>query len=180
MNALEVILHPVRYKVIQLLLDEKKWTAKALIDKLQGVAQATLYRQLDILVRNGVLIVVEENKVRGAIEKKYKIDMKALSISPTSVTSLSKTEHLKHFLFFTTELTKNFQDYLKRENIHLQEDGVGYRQDYFFLSTQELHEFKKEIQELFEKYQSLSQDGKRRKHSVSTVFLPIDEKRGSD
>ena len=69
MNKVETILHPVRLRIIQQLLDGQATTAKQLAGQLKDIAQATLYRQLDILVKAEVLAVTEEKQIRGAVEK---------------------------------------------------------------------------------------------------------------
>ena len=55
-----MILHPVRFRIIQRFIDGKKRTAKQLAKELKDITQATLYRQLDILVKNDMLKIVKE------------------------------------------------------------------------------------------------------------------------
>jgi hypothetical protein len=44
MNKIETVLHPVRFKIIQVFLDGQSKTAKRLAKELKDIPQASLYR----------------------------------------------------------------------------------------------------------------------------------------
>lgn len=172
MHKLEIILHPVRFRIIQQFLDGKSKTAKQLAKQLNDIAQATLYRQLDTLVKNDVLKIVEENQIRGTVEKVYELDDSAVHITNEEINEVSKEEHLKYFLFFTAQLTKSFENYLEKGDIDFKRDGVGYRQVALHLSREQLENFVTELRQLFKKYDSLSPNSNQSKRLISTIILP--------
>ncbi|GAB48177.1 helix-turn-helix domain-containing protein [Mobilicoccus pelagius] len=69
-NSLEVLLHPVRWRIVQRLTRSPATPAQVQAS-LSGVATATLYRQLQTLLDAGLVAVVDEAKVRGAVERTY-------------------------------------------------------------------------------------------------------------
>ena len=68
---INTILHPVRMRIMQSLLGGKELTAQEISKRVSDVPQASLYRHLNRLLEAEVLEVVEENKVRGTMEKVY-------------------------------------------------------------------------------------------------------------
>src|SRR5699024_999972 len=64
----ETIAHPVRLRIIQQLGGRSLTTAQ-LREALPDVTQATLYRHVRALLDAELLTVVEERKVRGALER---------------------------------------------------------------------------------------------------------------
>src|SRR5690606_38684579 len=123
MNKFDMLLHPVRFRIIQRFIDGEEKTAKQLAKEVKDIPQATLYRQLDALVKADILVITEENPVRGTVEKVYKLNFQAVNLTNDEVKEMSKEEHLKYFMFFTTQLTKKFEDYLMQEDIDFEEDG---------------------------------------------------------
>ena len=67
----DIILHPVRLRIL-VALGGTKLTAQQLVRLLPDVPQTTLYRQLNLLTRHGVLEVAEERRVRGTVERVYR------------------------------------------------------------------------------------------------------------
>ena len=64
----EVITHPVRLRIIQQVGGRRLTTAQ-LREALPEVTQATLYRHVGALLEAGFLAVVDERRVRGAVER---------------------------------------------------------------------------------------------------------------
>lgn len=172
MHKLDIILHPVRFRIIQQLLDGKESTAKQLAMQLKDITQATLYRQLDTLVKSDILKIVEENQIRGTIERVYALNFSAVNLANEDIKELSKEDHLQYFLFFTAQLTKNFEKYLEKEDIDFERDVVGYRQVALHLSQDQLQDFIAELRALIQKYDSLPPHPKQTKRLISTIILP--------
>ena len=179
MNKIDILLHPVRFRIIQSFLDGQSNTAKKLAQSLKDIPQATLYRQLDTLVKADVLLVVEENQIRGTVEKVYVLNLPSISMNNDDLSGVTKEEHLQYFLFFTAELTKSFQAYLERDQIDFEKDGVGYRQVALNLSDDELIEFTQEMRKVYERFAKNKPAENRRKRNFSTIMIP-DEERSLD
>lgn len=175
MKKIETILHPVRFRIIQRFLDGQEKTAKQLATELKDIPQATLYRQLDALVKAEILMITGENPIRGTVEKVYTLNLSAVSMTNEDIKGLSKEEHLQYFLFFTAQLTKNFEAYLEKDNIDYEKDGVGYRQVALHLTDEEFLAYVKDMREVLGKYVDLKPTPNRTKRVISTITIPEKE-----
>jgi DNA-binding transcriptional ArsR family regulator len=171
-RKVDVILHPMRLKIIQKFLGGQEKTAKELAQELPEIPQATLYRHLDKLVKTNILTVVDEKQIRGTVEKVYKIDLSEASMGNKELTDITKEEHLKYFMFFAGQLIANFEAYLQQEDIDFERDGVGFRQTAFYLSDEEFKELYTEIGKAFQKASRNSPSTGRTKRYISTIIIP--------
>lgn len=80
MNMAEVVMNPVRQRIIQFLMVHDKGTVKEIKSKLDDVPTPSLYRHVKILVENSVIVVVEENRIRGTVENVYQLNPNALTV----------------------------------------------------------------------------------------------------
>lgn len=180
MQKVEAILHPVRFRIIQIFLGGESKTAKQLVKQLKDIPQATLYRQLDTLVKAEILIITEENPIRGTVEKVYSLNASNTILNNQDIQEFSKEEHLQYFLLFTAQLAKNFEAYLRNEDIDFERDGVGYRQVGINLSDQEFMELAKELSEVLKKYITKPSAPGRTKRIISTITIPEIERGNGD
>ena len=70
----ELIMNPVRMRIIQYLMIHPEGTAAQIGEELDDVSRASLYRNLKILLDAGARIVVNEEQIRGAVEKTYALN----------------------------------------------------------------------------------------------------------
>lgn len=69
-----VLLHPYRFLVVSV-LSERNATVKELREELPEVPQAALYRSIKKLLESEIICIASNQKVRGAVESTYKINM---------------------------------------------------------------------------------------------------------
>jgi hypothetical protein len=67
------VLHPIRWRIVQRAMGREVTTAD-LRRELPDVAPATLYRQIAALLEGGLLRVVREEPMRGAVERTYALN----------------------------------------------------------------------------------------------------------
>jgi len=65
----DLLLHPVRLRIVEAFLGDRALTTTQLRAELPDVPPASLYRQVARLVAAGVLGVVAQRRVRGALER---------------------------------------------------------------------------------------------------------------
>jgi len=97
-----------------------------------------VYRHIDLLVAGGVMEIAEERRVRGAVERHYRLRQDRASIDPDTAASLSRDDHRRGFAVAVAALVAEFNAYLDRENTDPATDPVGYRQHAIWLSRDEL------------------------------------------
>jgi DNA-binding transcriptional ArsR family regulator len=136
-----LILHPVRLRLLAALA-RRQLTTRQLSALLPEVPQATLYHHLGVLVRAGLLRVVSERQVRGAIEKCYSLAEDQALLSPADMAHATREEHLRYFTLFVALLLGDFARYLQQsapdKPIDLIADRVSYMETPFYLSDDEL------------------------------------------
>ncbi|HEX9338211.1 MAG TPA: helix-turn-helix domain-containing protein, partial [Pseudonocardiaceae bacterium] len=93
MATADLLLHPVRLRIVQAFLGDRALTTSALSAELSDVPPASLYRHVARLVDAGVLAVVAERRVRGALERTYVLRLTAATIGPDQLAEMSVEDH---------------------------------------------------------------------------------------
>ncbi len=172
MATADLLLHPVRLRIVQAFLGTRALTTAELGAELADVPTASLYRQVALLADAGVLAVVGERKVRGASERRYRLVLEAASIDDPA--GLSAEDHRRAFGTFVAGLLGDFDRYLSRAGAQpdLAADGVGYRQAGLWLDDDEFADLLAELRTLVGARMALPEREGRRRRLVSTVVLP--------
>src|ERR1700761_6113480 len=98
MTTADLLLHPVRLRIVQAFLGDRALTTGDLRAELPDVAPATLYRHVARLVDAGVLAVVAERRVRAATERTYVLRVPAATIGPDELEHMSAEDHRQAFM----------------------------------------------------------------------------------
>src|ERR1700712_2603380 len=104
MATSEILLHPVRLRIVQTFLGDRALTTTQLAAELADVPAGSLYRHVSLLAEAGVLRVAAERRVRGSVERPYTLARAAASISPAELATMTPEEHSRAFLAFTAGL----------------------------------------------------------------------------
>src|SRR5215475_5500044 len=95
MATADLLLHPVRLRIVEAFLGDRALTTSSLAAELADVPPASLYRHVARLVDAGVLAVVAERRVRGALERTYVLRLTAAAIGLDEVAAMSADEDRK-------------------------------------------------------------------------------------
>ncbi|HXZ72426.1 MAG TPA: helix-turn-helix domain-containing protein [Streptosporangiaceae bacterium] len=145
MATADLLLHPVRLRIVEAFLGDRALTTSVLAAELADVPAASLYRHVARLVDAGVLAVVAERRVRGALERTYVLRLTAAAIGLDEVAAMSADDHRQAFMAFVAGLLGDFDRYLARGDIDLLRDGVGYRMAGLWLDDAEHAELLREL-----------------------------------
>jgi hypothetical protein len=133
-NLVDLLRHPVRWRITQA-LNGRRLTTGELREALADVPSTSLYRQVAVLVEAGVLTVVEEHRVRGAVERTYALDAGGADAENDTV----DPERLRAmFAVFTAGLAADLDRYLERPELDPLRDGMALRQTALLLTDEEL------------------------------------------
>lgn len=180
MTSADLLLHPVRLRIVQAFLGDRPLTTADLRAELPDVAPATLYRHVARLVDAGVLAVVAERRVRGALERTYVLRLSAATIGLDELERMSPDDHRQAFLAFVAGLLADFDRYVAGGDIDLLRDGVSYRLAGLWLDDDEFRELLRELTRVLQpRMTNAPRDGRRRR-ILGTVLLPGDEPAGRD
>ena len=145
MATADLLLHPVRLRIVEAFLGDRALTTSVLAAELADVPPASLYRHVARLVDAGVLAVVAERRVRGALERTYVLRLTAAAIGLEEAAAMSADDHRQAFMAFVAGLLGDFDRYLARGDIDLLRDGVTYRMAGLWLDDAEFAELLREL-----------------------------------
>lgn len=167
----DLVLHPVRMRIILALVHGQQLTPLELAAQMPDVPQATLYRHIKALAGGGLLAVVEERQVRGAVEKVYALAETSPG-TPDEVLNAGREEHLRWFTSYLTGILGSFERYLAREAFDMVRDGVGYWQIPLHMTPEEFDAFNGELRSLMQKATSLPPTPGRLRRTLSLIHIP--------
>src|SRR5262245_25297643 len=134
MDMATLFFHPVRLRIVHAVADGATFTTAQLCERLPDVAKATVYRQVAVLAEGGILDVVSERRVRGAVERGYRLDPARTVFDEDTVAALTIDDHRRGFAAVTASLLAEFELYLSRADADPVADQASYRQAALWLS----------------------------------------------
>jgi hypothetical protein len=178
-KSAELLLHPVRLRIIGAFLGDRKLTTADLRAELPDVPPTSLYRHLGHLIDAGVLDVVSERRVRGTVERTY-VFRAALPVSPEDLASWTPGDHRRAFYGYVAALLTDFDRYLDQEHIDLRRDGAGYRMAGMWLTDEELNELTQGFLSLLQPCMANPATPDRRRRILRTIVLPAPDSTRTD
>lgn len=166
MELIKVLSNPVRMQIMQYLQTYGEATAKQISEAISDIPAPTLYRHINTLLKEEVLLVKEERKVRGSLERLLAVNEKKMSAAVNS--NISETAYQ-----FLMELYMKFHKYSCTDKADPGKDRLSLRTCIFTLTDDSFDSFMKDIAAVIDKYQKAEESGKLR--SVSFISAPIEE-----
>ena len=160
----------------------ERWAALASLGAVDLSVARAIEPHLDaaaILVEAGLLSVVSERRVRGAVERTL-----ALSESPTIVeaddlAAMTPEDHKRGFAAFVAGMLATFDRYVDRGDIDLVRDQVAYRQYALWMTDDEFTGFLEGIGEVYRRSAEQGPAPGRTRRVLSLVSLPARSRRSS-
>src|ERR1700716_1119204 len=175
MKRADLILHPVRLRIILAFAGGRRLTPQQVAAVLPDVSQATLYRQIERLYRGGALAIAAEHRVRGAVERTYVLAEGGASLSPEGVAKSSPDDHLGYFTAFAAGLIAQFEQSLEQPEIDFLKDGVGYREAVLNLTDEELMEMGAALNAAVGRFIGYGPSLGRKRRMLATVLFPLND-----
>ncbi|MBN6039535.1 helix-turn-helix domain-containing protein [Amycolatopsis sp. 195334CR] len=176
MDTLELLVHPVRLRLVHALTGDRALTTAELCDRAPDVSKATVYRHVGLLADAGVLEVDGEQRVRGAVERRYRLNRERAVIDAV----VSPDEHRRGFGVAMTILIAEFNAYLDRENADPAEDLVGYRQHALWLDPAELAALIEGLREAIVPHLRNEPAPGRAQYLLSPILFPTEKPENDD
>ena len=168
MKLSDIITNPIRMKIMQFLQIRGEATTKQICEELNDIPQPTLYRHINYLLKEEVLIVKSERKVRGSLER-------LLALNETKFTENNDITDIAYQ--FLMALYGSFQRYSDKDNADPYADMLSLRTYMFTLTDESYSNLFKELRELIDKYSEPEQGGKSRSFSVISAPVTGEEKK---
>ena len=112
MATADLLLHPIRMRIIKAFLGDRALTTSQLAAELDDVPSGSVYRHVALLTNAGVLQVVAERRVRGAVERTYTLRLFAARIGPGEAEAMSADEHAQAFMAYVAGMLADADRYL--------------------------------------------------------------------
>ncbi len=111
-KALNLILHPVRLRIIQTLVRRERNT-QHIAEALPDVPVSSLYRHIRLLLESGYIEIASTRSVNGIEERTYRTsESKPPLLSDEDFKGLSKDELQQAFSMLVGMVLTSFQEYL--------------------------------------------------------------------
>lgn len=167
-------MHPVRLRIVQAVLDGRPFTTSALCDLLPDVSKATVYRQVALLTEGGLLEIESEERIRGAVERRYRLQRARPVIDADAAAAMTQEDHRRGFAAVIASLLAEFDVYLGKAGSDPFADKVGYPQFSLWLSDAEKSELINEIATSLRARAANDPSPERKRHLLTIVFFPVE------
>jgi hypothetical protein len=175
MNDAELLLHPIRLRIVQAFLGDRALTTAQLRTELPDVPPASLYRHVARLVDGGVLSVLAERRVRGAVERTYVLRAAAARIQPDELATMSREELRATFLALVAGLVGDAERYLARPRVDPVRDGATFSMAGLWLDEAEFLDLLRDLYAVLQPRAANAPRPGRTRRIVATVLLPGEE-----
>ncbi|MFC5752881.1 helix-turn-helix domain-containing protein [Actinomadura rugatobispora] len=172
MATANLLLHPVRLRILQTLVGADEMTTAQLRERLPDIPPATMYRHIATLTQAGILEVVRERPVRGTVERSYRVRQDEALVDADARATMTKEDHRQAFAVFTGALMADFDRYLSRDDAEPAREGVLYRQGAVWVTADEFAALVEEIEAAVARRTRTTPGDGRTRHLLSLVFVP--------
>ncbi len=176
MASADLLLHPVRLRIVQAFLGDRALTTAQLAAELGDIPAGSLYRHVAMLTKAGVLHVVAERRVRAVVERTYMLRTLAAQIQPDEVAAMTPEQHLQAFVAYVAGMLTDAERYLTTGTPDPARDGASYRMAALWLSDAELADLVRDLRTVFQPRLANTPGNGRRRRMLYTVLLPAPER----
>ena len=145
MDLAKLFSNPTAWRILMFFEDDKEHTTKEVAEYLSDIPVPTLYRHINYLIENGLLIVKEERKVRGSRER----------ILVTNNDWLERFSVAEYSSPFFIDLINRFNRYVQTHQ-HINSHDM-YDEDRLFLAKLMLYLDDDEMDALVDDYNAFAQ-----------------------
>ena len=175
LERIELILHPVRLRILQTLLGEDL-TTKEIAEQLPDVPASSIYRHLKLLLDGALVEVAEARLVHGIQEKVYHL-AQSPHIGREEFAALPAADHFRYFTTYVLTLLQGFAAYLAAATdedgrIDMGADYAGYTEASFFAADEELEELQAALNAALQPLLANEAGSGRHKHKLAIIAHP--------
>ena len=171
-HIMEIVKHPAKCKLLLEILNCEQTTAKHLSERGSDIPPATLYRYLKKMTMDGILKIVNQAQVRGAVEKTYALAIDLKAEMSSILDNNSGEAYMQAFMQYMLGFAELFQEYCNRDNIDIVNDKSGFSLAPLYLSDDELEDFMKSYLKITENYRNNTPRNDRKLRSIGLIISP--------
>lgn len=169
MEYTKLLLNPARLRILQYANLRGKVTATELVEALGDIPRATVYHHVKLLEKHGLLVTVEENKVRGVMEK---------VLSPAARLSAPDAgDRAPLAAALSAELLGELEAYFAQPDADMERDRVFFQKGVFAVTDEEYDTLLRDIKAVLTRFVGLPKTPERRFRTLALVStLPVEER----
>ena len=164
-NANEILMNPVRMRIIQCMTAHETATSAELAAWLSDVPRATLYRHINVLAENDYLTIVNRTRIRGATER-------TISLNASKLAAHAGQDSSQKAFAILMGLYRDFDAYFSSGKANPMRDFVFLKTDELHLTGAEYNAFIVEMLELIRKYSGRTASDDRPLRRFSLISSP--------
>lgn len=171
--VMECLGNPLKARVMIMIKEHGPLTAKQMLSYDSRIPQASLYRALKSMEQNAIIITVAETKVRAVVEKRYALNDELRGRIDEMVRNNNSEVYFRLFIGFMFNLLRNFEDYTRREDVDLKNDGSGFFAVPVYATKDELEDMYRRILDIIRPAQTRKSEGQDL-HTLAFIAGPPD------
>ena len=166
MEMAEIVMNPVRQRIFQYFLLHETGTVKEIRKALPDVPSASLYRHIKILADSSILIVVDENRIRGTVESVYQLNKGAMATEDETGNAVQIS---------LLSICASFARYFSSGNADPQKDMLLFTNCTLRLTDEEFSDFLAEINQVAVKYMKKEATEGSKTRQITLISAPSNE-----
>lgn len=144
MRKIELVIHPVRFRILQILAGYQL-TTQEIAEQLPDIPKSSIYRHLTLLRKGEMIAVTEKRLVNGIQEKVYALQQSA-RLGAADMADITADDHIRYFTTYVMTLLQGYADYvgIATEDgtvLDMVADRTGYSEVVFQATRDELDGF---------------------------------------
>lgn len=169
----DLLLHPLRWRIIQRVMGREVTTAQLRAD-LPDIAPATLYRHVAALLEGGVLRVVREERVRGAVERTYALDRvdELRDASAAEGAEMTAQQHRMSLTVMLAQIAGDFERLVDRGELPARAGELSYGQTALYVDPDEVSTLSAALMRTLAPYLEQSADSPKPRLMLSMIAIP--------
>ncbi|WP_273831918.1 hypothetical protein [Guptibacillus sedimenti] len=142
-----------------------------MVTGLPQIPQATLYRLLNILKKENIIAVIDEKQIRGTVEKTYSLHKDGPRINAGDFKTMTEDEQIQLLTTLYFDLLNKTEAYIKSDHT-IEKDPFGFNQVELYLTEDEFHHMRKDLIDVYKKYNARKTNKDQRTIYMVQIFLP--------
>jgi hypothetical protein len=150
----------------------RQTTAQQLANELPDIPQATLYRNINTLAAAGILVVIQERRVRNTLEKTYALPDHDLSLTVEELKTAQPDDYIRLFTQYLGQLLGYFVRYIRQGDVNFARDNVTFQMFPVYLSEAEIQGLGQALNTALLPYLKNEPSPERRRSIIGLMSLP--------
>lgn len=166
----EIIMNPVRQRIVQYLMLHGGGTVGEMGKELSDIPRPSLYRHVSILLEAGCIRVASAQSIRGTVERRFELVEQPMGKNP----SMSEIVQLIHGTLMS--IATDFSRYFESGEADPQRDMLSVGSSTLLLSDEEMMEFLQRIGGVINDYVQNGVAAGRKPRRICFISSPVNAK----